>query len=196
MEEIRRVKDEINTILYHDELHWRQRSRSVWLKAGDKNTKFFHQRASDRCRKNNILGIFDGGGVWQESKEGIARAAENYFHELFKSANPSDMNNVLNSMERVVTPKMNQSLLQNYTVEEVQRALLQMHPSKYPGPNGMSPFFLQKFWHIVSVDVINVLLSIIHLGHMLHKMNFTHIVLIPKKKKMNHCICLIFGLLA
>ena len=41
-EEIRRVKDEINTILYHDELHWRQRSRSICLKAGDKNTKFFH----------------------------------------------------------------------------------------------------------------------------------------------------------
>ena len=63
-EEIRRVKDEINTILYHDELHWRQRSRSVWLKAGDKNTQFFHQRASHRRRKNNILGIFYGDGVW------------------------------------------------------------------------------------------------------------------------------------
>ena len=64
------------------------------------------------------------------------------------------MNNVLNSVERVVTPEMNQSLLQNYTVEEVQRALFQMHPSKSPGPNGMSHFFFQTFWHIVGVDVI------------------------------------------
>lgn len=39
---IRSVKDEINTILYQDELHWWQCSRSIWLQAGDKNTKFFH----------------------------------------------------------------------------------------------------------------------------------------------------------
>ena len=29
LEEIRRVKEEINTILYHEEIHWRQRSRSI-----------------------------------------------------------------------------------------------------------------------------------------------------------------------
>ena len=51
--------------------------------------------------------------MWHESEEGIARAAESYFHELFKSAYPSDMNNVLNSVDRMVTPEMNQSLLQN-----------------------------------------------------------------------------------
>ena len=36
------VKEEINTRLYNDELHWCQRSRSIWLKEGDKNTKNFH----------------------------------------------------------------------------------------------------------------------------------------------------------
>ncbi|KAL0001717.1 hypothetical protein SO802_015498 [Lithocarpus litseifolius] len=64
LEEIRRVKEEINTILYHDEIHWRQRYRSIWLQARDKNTKFFHQRASQRRRKNNISSIFDRDGVW------------------------------------------------------------------------------------------------------------------------------------
>ena len=29
LEEIRRVKEEINTILYHEEINWRQRSRSI-----------------------------------------------------------------------------------------------------------------------------------------------------------------------
>ena len=57
MQRIRTLKSEINTILHQDELFWRQRSRSIWLPAGDKNTKFFHQRASQRHRKNHILGI-------------------------------------------------------------------------------------------------------------------------------------------
>ena len=188
LEEIRRVKEEINTILYHEEIHWRQRSRSIWLQVGDKNTKFFHQKTSQRCQKNNILGIFDRDGVWQETDGGIALVAENYFQQLFTSAIPSEMDQVLSLVDRVVTLEMNQSLLQPYIVEEVQRALFQMHPSKSLGPNGMSPFFFQNFWHIVGVDVTNVVLYVLHSGHMLHKMNYTHIVLIPKNNEPLHMI--------
>ena len=92
------------------------------------------------------------------------------------------MDTVLSSVDRVGTPEMNQSLFKPYIAEEVQRALFQMHPSKSPGPDGMSPFFFQKFWHIVGVDVTNVLF-VLHSGHMLHKMNYTHIVLIPKNNE-------------
>ena len=56
-----------------------------------------------------------------------------------------------------------------------------MHPSKSLGPDGMSLLFFQKFWHVVRGDVTNAVLSFLHLGHFLRKMNYTHIVLIPKK---------------
>ena len=39
---IQKVKDEINDLLLQEELFWRQRSRSIWLPVGDKNTKYFH----------------------------------------------------------------------------------------------------------------------------------------------------------
>ena len=47
----------------------------------------------------------------------------------------------------------------------------------------MSPFFFQKYWDIVGPNVIEAVLSVIHSGYYLQKMNFTNIVLIPKKKK-------------
>ena len=53
LEEIQKVRDENNSLLFQDEFFWRQRSRSIWLPAGDKNTKHFHQRASQRQRKKS-----------------------------------------------------------------------------------------------------------------------------------------------
>ena len=41
--------------------------------------------------------------------------------------------------------------------------------------------FFFKFWHIVGHDVTSTVLSVLHSGRYLKKMNFTHIVLIPKK---------------
>ena len=70
--------------------------------------------------------------------------------------------------------------MEPYTGDEV-RTLFQMHPSKAPGPDGMSPFFFQKFWSIVGHDVTSVILSALNSGRFLHKMNYNHIALVPKK---------------
>ena len=89
----------------------------------------------------------------------------------------------MDSVDRLVTLDMNRQLLQAYTPAEIKKTLFQMHLSKSPDPDGMSPFFFQKFWHIVGKDVIRAVLSILNSGHLLHKMNYTHIILIPKKNE-------------
>ena len=55
-----------------------------------------------------------------------------------------------------------------------------MHPSKSLSPDSMSPFFFQKYWNIVRSDIIETVFSVLNSGHFLRKMNYTHIVLIPK----------------
>ena len=108
---------------------------------------------------------------------------ENYFHNLFTTAHPDHtiMENALDSIDKRITNDMNGILLRPYTVGEIKRAIFQMHPSKSPGLDGMSPFFFQKYWHIVSRDVIVAVLLVLNLGHFSHKTNHAHIVLIPKK---------------
>ena len=119
-------------------------------------------------------------------EDDITRVAKDYFQWLFTLAHPCYNERVLEAVDHVVTPKMNHHLIQPYTTEEVKRALFQMHPSKSPGLDGMSPFFFQKYWHVVGGDVTNVVLSVLHSGHFLRKMNYTHIVLIPKKNELQY----------
>ncbi|KAL1162661.1 hypothetical protein V6Z11_A07G217700 [Gossypium hirsutum] len=46
-----------------EEKYWALRARSKWLKKGDRNTRFFHIRASGRRKKNSIERIKDVHGL-------------------------------------------------------------------------------------------------------------------------------------
>ena len=142
---IYRLKGEINQLLLQDELHWRQRSRAVWLESGDKNTKFFHQKATQRRRTNTITGLLDSSDSWQEDTQVIGRIIEDYFSQMFTSATQCQTEITTETLDQVVTPLHNQTLLSPYTAEEIKKAVFQMHPSKSPGPDGMSCFFFQKY---------------------------------------------------
>ena len=50
---------------------WRQRSQINWLQLGDRNTIFFHEKASARFKKNLIDGLLDAEGRWQEDEARI-----------------------------------------------------------------------------------------------------------------------------
>ena len=38
-----------------EETFWRQKSREIWLKEGDKNIGFFHRMTNSHRRRNTIL---------------------------------------------------------------------------------------------------------------------------------------------
>ena len=176
------TKQEINQLLLSEELHWRQRSRMVWLEVGDRNTKFFHHYANQRKRTNVIKGLRDEANVWWDTEQQVEDIAMKYFQNIFTTSSPTRIEETVAAVNHVVSDEINQQLLLPYTSEEVRVALFQMHPSKAPGSDGMSSFFFQKYWHIMGSSVSTAVLSVLNSGKLLRKINLTYIALIQKKK--------------
>jgi len=53
----------MDELLQKQEIYSAQRSRINWLKHGDRNTKFFHAKASQKRRKNYIRGMWNSQGA-------------------------------------------------------------------------------------------------------------------------------------
>lgn len=68
-----------------------------------------------------------------------------YFEAIFKSNQPTNFDASLEAINHRVSPDMNESLLVECKVEEVWKALKQMHLTKALGSDGMSPIFYQKY---------------------------------------------------
>ena len=77
---------------------------------------------------------------------------------------------------------MDQRLIQEFTREEVETALNQMHPTKAPGPDGMSAIFFQNYWGIVGNDVTCMVLNVLNNNMSLTEINRANITLVPKTK--------------
>ena len=61
---MRLLEEEVNQLLDKEAKMWRQRSKIAWLRDGDRNTQFFHSKASQCRRRNYITKLHDANEGW------------------------------------------------------------------------------------------------------------------------------------
>lgn len=180
------LETKLHDLLHLEQDFWKQRSKVFWLTDGDLNTKFFHQQASNRRRKNSIKGLFDENGVWCNDEEDLEHIVLKYYGDMFSSSHPSCIPDVISVLPRVISAEMNGELVREVSADEVWSALKHMHPSKAPGPDGFSPRFYQHFWSLVGEDVVAAIRCFLESDDLMRNLNCTHVTLIPKVKKPKH----------
>ena len=95
------------------------------MREGDKNTKFFHSKASAIRKKNRISGLEDENGKWLEEVDDVERMVCEYFTNIFTTTNPSSgqISTALSNLPAKVTREMGSFMDQPFTKEDVADAL-------------------------------------------------------------------------
>ncbi|CAN1746899.1 Transposon TX1 uncharacterized 149 kDa protein [Linum perenne] len=74
----------------------------------------------------------------------------------------------------------NRDLLAFVTEEEIKNTVFSIGPLQAPGPDGFTGLFFQRYWSIISRDVVCAVQDFFRRGHMLRGLNHTWLTLIPK----------------
>ena len=180
---------ELEEWMRRNEVLWRQKSREVWLKDGDKNSKFFHLSTIIRRRKNSIDAIKAEDGSWLTCKKEIRIHIVEKFAQLFSEEDvifPQDLDNLITPS---ITEVENSELCRMPTPQEIKATIFDMNGQKSPGPDGLPALFYKKYWKIVAPNVTAAVQSFFHTGKLLPEINNSLLVLIPKNKNpstVNH----------
>lgn len=119
---MQKLKQDLAVALREDELFWRQKCREEWLRAGDRNTKYFHNCVKGRCIKNMILMLLDDNDQEHFSKGAKGNMAVEFFRNLFTSSNPYEMEELLQGFTSRVTADMNSRLTAPVTPRKIRDA--------------------------------------------------------------------------
>lgn len=153
-EEYYKARRDLGRLLVQEEIFWKQRAKIFWLRDGDLNTKFFHRTASSRKKRNKILKLKNGEGIWVDNQQDLCTLVYSYFQQLFTTTPLMDnMDEFLEPISPMVTAEQNEELTKYFTMAEFTKAIKQMHPDKSSGPDGFNPAFFQNYWNIVGADV-------------------------------------------
>ncbi|GAU23620.1 hypothetical protein TSUD_386090 [Trifolium subterraneum] len=161
----------------HASICWQQ-SRSLWLKEGDANSKYFHSIMARR-RRGNVISSILVDEVNLEGVSPIRQAVVSHFASHFKATH-MNRPGVDNLLFKTLNPLECGSLIKPFSVEEVKSAVWDCDNYKSPGPDGINFGFIKDFWADLQGDVMRFISEFHRNGKLTKGLNSTFIALIPK----------------
>ncbi|XP_059066331.1 uncharacterized protein LOC131857650 [Cryptomeria japonica] len=112
----------LSEILTREEIYWKDKAREMWIKEGDKNTKFFHASVKARRAQNQINEIVSKDRVPHRDRDSIGLVAVAYFKKILNVDGLREehyADKLLEAIPRLVSDEDNQMLMEPFTKVEV-----------------------------------------------------------------------------
>jgi len=173
-----------NDILREQENAWRLRSRAMWLKSGDANTKYFHKLASFNRSKKSIWTIDNNERGPIRGQDALLAEAFSHFNHQFKSPSNQFLTEKATTaalFPHFISDEAAAELFKPVTLTEIKDILLLFKKERSPGPDGWTSEFFIFFFDLVGEDLLLLVEDSRLKGKISRSLNATFLVLIPKK---------------
>ena len=98
------LRSKVNDLLDKENKMWFQRSRSLWAIHGDRDSKNFHHKATQRLRRNKIGGIKNSTGLWVTNPIEVADCLVSYYKYLFTTSGICQPEEAIITILSLITP--------------------------------------------------------------------------------------------
>eukprot|EP00253_Pinus_taeda_P022843 PITA_22843 len=177
-EEMSRIRDELK------HMESVETDGAFWLKAGDENTRFFHNFAKGRKSANTIWRLKDEGGREFKSFPELSGLGKRHFQNIFtdqREATIAEVLRTVHSFPRFVEEDEAEDLLIPVSKEEIEAAMKLMGKDKSPGPDGWTIELFLHFFEQIGAEITEVVEESRQKGVIYRPFNSTFIALIQKK---------------
>ncbi|XP_039038968.1 uncharacterized protein LOC120176645 [Hibiscus syriacus] len=190
IEEERRIHAELVDLEVAEFEFYRQRAKVHWLKEGDLNTKFFHQRVESNKKKNTIKVLVTQNGQFLDSFDDMDDELVSFFTNLIGTADPMVKSPPMECLKELLNfslPDGAEAMLTKEVEDkEIKEALFRQCNGKSPGLDGYSSWFFKAAWDVVGCDFLAAIRFFFLSSSLLPAFNATTIVLVPKA--LNACM--------
>lgn len=146
-------------ILEIQETVWCLKSRALWPREGDRNTRFFHLFLNHRRNINAIWHIKTNNRDWVHSTNDILREAISYFENFYKAwvgVNIVDQIWGSEDYPSMFNKESNQVIFHPITLEEILWVLKSFAKDKCPCPDGWTMDILIHFFDLMGEDLVDL----------------------------------------
>ena len=155
------------------------KSKFIWAKEGDANTKLFHSLMNGRRAMNAILKLERTNGELITGEEQIAMEIISFFSQLYSLSHPRFIR--IEGLDwSPITSEDVVDLVRPFE-EEIKKAIFECDGNKSPSPDGFTLAFFQKSWDVIKSDLIFGMNDFHASGVVNRGVNETYVALIPKK---------------
>jgi hypothetical protein len=152
VEELHSLSDNLHSLSrINNNIHW-QKSRLLWLKEGDANSKFFHSIMPSRRRAYTIVSLSVNGST-VEGVDGIRGTVFSHFASHFRSV-VAERPSIDNLNFHTLHVGQRGDLTKLFIIEEVKQEVWDSDSYKSPRSDDINLGFIKDFWSEMRDDVM------------------------------------------